>query len=226
MPFSSLPIAGLSLKLSFYFSFCYCFHCFSTFSQREEYIKGLRRHGISIDVMGTCGEKQIDFSLEQGETKFFQSYRFIFAMENSLCDDYITEKAFHAFYVNHIAGAIPVLYGAGNYADFFPDGSYIDIRKFHTIVDLVFFIKQMRDPEMKDYLRLFYQWQTNLNPIYKEGFEFFNNSDIYDQSVSLVPSWSRLCDKLWKNNNNTASNNVDNIKAHLGNCYAAVVPKY
>ena len=54
-------------------------------------------------------------------------YLFVFAFENSVQQDYVTEK----FYIPLMAGAVPVYLGAPNIASFAPDAeSYIDVSKF------------------------------------------------------------------------------------------------
>jgi hypothetical protein len=56
-------------------------------------------------------------------------YKFVFAFENAIQQDYVTEK----FYIPLMAGAVPVYLGAPNIAEFAPDdNSYIDVNTFDS----------------------------------------------------------------------------------------------
>jgi hypothetical protein len=80
-------------------------HC-ETASRRENYIKELRKH-IDIDIYGKCTgyfENSLPDPCPKGSesncfNKLMNSYKFYLSFENSLCDDYISEK-FWKFY-NH-----------------------------------------------------------------------------------------------------------------------------
>ena len=77
-------------------------HC-ETPSKREEFAKDLSKH-ISIDIFGECSSefkssktdpcKNIKDSTLSNECniQMFNSYKFYLAFENSLCDEYVTEK--------------------------------------------------------------------------------------------------------------------------------------
>lgn len=57
-----------------------------------------------------------------------RAHAFALAAENSRADDYVTEKVYDAL----AAGALPVYFGARNFAEFVPNGSVIDGRRFRT----------------------------------------------------------------------------------------------
>lgn len=84
-------------------------------SPRLRYINQLRNY-ISVDLFGKCGKNcPIYFrnTKIKGDCKEIigKSYKFYFAFENSICNDYITEKFFHILRYN----IIPVVMGGGNY---------------------------------------------------------------------------------------------------------------
>ncbi|XP_028027188.1 alpha-(1,3)-fucosyltransferase C-like [Bombyx mandarina] len=85
----------------------------------------LNKHGLSVDVYGECGNK---ICPRDDESKCFKlikrDYYFYFAFENSLSEDYVTEKLLTAIR-NY---AIPVVYGAANYTRFMPNGTYLNGR--------------------------------------------------------------------------------------------------
>ena len=63
-------------------------------SRRLEYIENLKKY-ISVDVFGKCGSKKCIETTHKGcKETISKEYKFYFAFENSLCNDYITEKFF------------------------------------------------------------------------------------------------------------------------------------
>ena len=70
----------------------------------------------------------------------FSRYKFVIAIENSNCQDYVTEKLVHAV----ASGSIPIVAGIGdapNYLKFMPKNSYINIYDFASIDSLVSHLK-------------------------------------------------------------------------------------
>ncbi|XP_045120149.1 alpha-(1,3)-fucosyltransferase C-like [Portunus trituberculatus] len=99
-----------------------------TKSRREDFVSRLKAW-IKVDVFGGCGKLKCERSnhgqcLEMLE----KDYKFYFSFENSLCQDYVTEKFFNAMTVN----VIPVVYGFGNYSAIAPPHSYINALDFPT----------------------------------------------------------------------------------------------
>ena len=70
-------------------------HC-DTLSKRELYVEVLKQY-ISVDILGACGEKW-DCGRRLVHDQCFDiynsTYRYSIAFENTLCQDYITEKFF------------------------------------------------------------------------------------------------------------------------------------
>ena len=72
-------------------------------------------------------------------------------MENSVCDDYVTEKLWRAFYI----GAVPVVYGSPLAKDIFPTNrSAIEVTDFAGPQQLAEFIAELNqnDDEYEKYL--------------------------------------------------------------------------
>ena len=59
-------------------------------------------------------------------------YKFYLALEDSLCEDYVTEKFFRFLHRDVVAVAL----GAANYSLFVPQGTYVDVRDFRSPKDL------------------------------------------------------------------------------------------
>ena len=98
---------------------------------------------VRVDSLSSClhntGTRRVPTSRAQ-ETAALLRYKFVLAVENSVCPDYITEKALRPYRV----GAVPIVFeargagGAGdrppvpNYAQYFPKGSYINAAAFDS----------------------------------------------------------------------------------------------
>jgi alpha-1,3-fucosyltransferase len=66
-------------------------------------------------------------------------YKFYISFENSVCEDYITEKFFKVLNYN----LIPIVLGGANYSKFAPSKSYIDVRDFRLIGQLAEYLKYL-----------------------------------------------------------------------------------
>ena len=92
-----------------------------TQSRRELYVEQLRQF-ISVDVYGHCGTLQCPNSRlptrEACDAMVAEKYLFYLAFENSLCEDYFTEKLQRA-----LSGwLVPVVLGGADY-----DGILLDV---------------------------------------------------------------------------------------------------
>ena len=92
-------------------------NCFAP-SLRLEYINELNKY-VNVDVFGQCGQEcptHFKNSNKTGDCKEIigRDYKFYLAFENTICDDYITEKFFGILMYN----VIPVVLGGGSYSNF------------------------------------------------------------------------------------------------------------
>jgi hypothetical protein len=74
-------------------------------SGRGEVLQELMRHGVTSDNFGSCHHNKEE--PPGGKMHLLQSYKFGFAMENSIWQDYITEKLFQVY----VSGAVPIVVG-------------------------------------------------------------------------------------------------------------------
>ncbi len=91
-------------------------HC-NTPSLRETYVRQLRKF-IPVDIYGGCG----NLTCERNHSHWLshpkcydmleRKYKFYLSFENSMCDDYVTEKFF--LVMDH--NIVPVVYGKANYS--------------------------------------------------------------------------------------------------------------
>ena len=81
--------------------------------------------------------------------KFFSSYKFSIAMENSEGDGYISEKIIDSF----ISGTLPIYYGDYNLDEYINPKSYILIKNEKNIKKKIEYIKEI-DHDDKKYLKI------------------------------------------------------------------------
>ena len=117
-------------------------HC-NTASLREAYVAELARH-IPVNILGPCYNTSASASTcvrgdYKCEAKEFTHYYFYLAFENSICEDYITEKVWSRM----SNGLVPVVLGGGNYARDLPPHSYIDVKDFASPRLLANYLKEV-----------------------------------------------------------------------------------
>ena len=72
--------------------------------------------------------------------KTLKNYKFYLAFENSLCQDYITEKLFLAMH----AGVLPIAYGGLTKEDYLkvvPPNTFIHAEDFQSVQELADYLK-------------------------------------------------------------------------------------
>ncbi|KAL7633869.1 UNVERIFIED_CONTAM: hypothetical protein RMT77_015830 [Armadillidium vulgare] len=114
---------------------------------RENFVELIKKE-FRLDIFGRCGQTCDDYSglniygnIIGGNPcdQRIPNYAFYLAVENSLCDDYVTEKIYKAWHF----GVIPVVIGKVNYSMFAPPKSYIDYRDFSSIAELIAYLKKV-----------------------------------------------------------------------------------
>ncbi|KAF0311927.1 Alpha-(1,3)-fucosyltransferase C [Amphibalanus amphitrite] len=101
-------------------------HCI-TVCKREQYVAKLRRY-IAVDTFGKCGEQQCSGNKDDCYRRLAETHLFYLSFENSLCDDYITEKFWFALRY----GMVPVVRGPSpqSYHRVAPPNSFIHVEDF------------------------------------------------------------------------------------------------
>ena len=103
---------------------------------------------ISIHNYGKC-LKNREFPSNQSDELVLAQYKFIYAVENSLCTDYVSEKWVRGLRV----GTIPVVAGVNGFPDYtrFDPALdlpvYVNIARFNSSKDLVEHLKQIGENE-------------------------------------------------------------------------------
>lgn len=133
-------------------------HC-HTFSKREKYVRKLQEH-IQVDVYGGCGPfkcaRNDSHWLSEPEcyVQLATQYKFYLSFENSICQDYVTEKLFNI--LQH--DMVPVVLGGGDYVSIAPPHSYIDTAWFKTPADLAAYLLYLDGHD--DLYEKFFEWKT------------------------------------------------------------------
>jgi alpha-1,3-fucosyltransferase len=105
-------------------------HC-KTPGLRETYVRKLSKF-IPIDIYGRCGNLTCprntihSYSDPKCYNLMEMKYKFYLSFENSICEDYVTEKFFEIMKRK----MIPIVYGGANYTKIAPIHSYIDAMQF------------------------------------------------------------------------------------------------
>ncbi|XP_013199806.2 alpha-(1,3)-fucosyltransferase B [Amyelois transitella] len=109
-----------------------------TSTERDQYVKELMKL-IKVDSYGLClknKEMPLKFTedylnnLDNEEfLKFVARYKFVIAIENGICNDYVTEKFWRAIKI----GTVPIYFGSPSVRDWFPnEQSAILIKDYPT----------------------------------------------------------------------------------------------
>ena len=114
--------------------------------QRDVLIAALSRY-VNIDIYGKCARKFKQYQRVDTCVRFaseceqkLRRYKFGIAFENSLCQDYVTEKYWDAIY----RGSIPVVHGGSRYdAKLVIPGSFIDAKSFKSVRDLAMHLQHV-----------------------------------------------------------------------------------
>jgi len=149
-------------------------------SKRDAYVKELEKH-IQVDKYGRCGNLtcQKDWvGQDQGCMGMIdKQYKFYLSLENSFCQDYVTEKFFKILPLD----VIPIVRGGAIYSDFAPHKWYINTDEFKTPHDLA------------NYLKILEADQEKYSSYFKYRDRYTSNAYF---GIKDLPSWCDLCEKL------------------------------
>ncbi|KAH0567983.1 alpha-(1,3)-fucosyltransferase B isoform X1 [Cotesia glomerata] len=126
-----------------------------TMNGRDLYVSQLMKL-ISIDSYGTCiNNKHLPKQLKENYLnhldsdefrKFVGQYKFTLAIENAVCEDYITEKLWRPL----IVGSVPIYYGSPSFKDWLPNNnSAISINDFEDPKKLTEYLKELINDDVK-----------------------------------------------------------------------------
>ncbi|CAH2234842.1 jg13244 [Pararge aegeria aegeria] len=120
-----------------------------TATERDSYVRELMKF-INIDSYGAClKNKELpqkfkdDYLNNLNDNEFLHfiaRYKFVLALENGVCEDYVTEKFWRAIKV----GNVPIYFGSPSIKDWFPNNkSAILIQDYPTPETMSVYIKKL-----------------------------------------------------------------------------------
>ncbi len=153
-----------------------------TNSQRELLVRNLTQF-IPVDIYGACGNGSHTCA-DRAECNVMLSryYRFYLSFENSLCQDYVTEKLYRTLMYD----TVPVVYGGSDYSLYLPQGSYVNAMDFDSPEKLSNHLKKLM---VNDELYLSY----------------FNWKRKYTVKLRPFDGWCSLCHLLHDRNSEKKS---------------------
>ncbi|KAJ8729960.1 hypothetical protein PYW07_016998 [Mythimna separata] len=113
----------------------------------------LSEYNMTLDVFGECAENKCPHN-ETCWKKLENDYYFYLSFENSINDDYVTEKLLNA--LQHYT--VPIVYGGANYTRFMPDGIYLNAR---TVTEKELVKKMVDIINNKEKYYDFFRWHNH-----------------------------------------------------------------
>ena len=176
-------------------------HC-KTNSMREHYVREMQKV-MGVDIFGGCGveppcpkkSKNISECIEKTALK----YKYYLAFENTLVEDYVTEKVFRWFNKDIIV----VVRGGSNYSRILPPGTVVDAGDFKSPTELGKYLKELAQNKKRytEYLKRKdnYYSTGKLVPAQEANCklcEYLNNLDAHRKSYNNIMKWWL---KNWRN---------------------------
>ncbi|KAH3858323.1 4-galactosyl-N-acetylglucosaminide 3-alpha-L-fucosyltransferase FUT6-like [Dreissena polymorpha] len=152
--------------------------------RREDYVQELKNAGLEIDIYGGCSQQGLHLPRFRADdiNKTLSQYFFYFSFENSICEDYVTEKLF----ANYNYDVIQVVRGGADYKKLLPANSYIHSADFDSPAKLAEYLKELAGNKTK-YIEMLAKKQSVLW-----------NGILADDDPSYSKSFCTLCKKLRK----------------------------
>lgn len=150
---------------------------------RLKFVQNLERL-IQVDTYGNCGKLECPrFALKCDE--ILSSHKFYLSLENSECQDYITEKFWKNAFTHHL---VPIVYGTTrkDYEKVAPPNSFIHLSDFKNMTSLVEYIKylDMNDTAYNEYFEWSKQGSTT----------WYNEAQVASPESLLCPIVHKLRD--------------------------------
>ena len=170
---------GKSKKVAWVVSNC------KTPSKRDRYVKDLKKY-IDVDIYGKCGTLSCNKST--CFTMINSTYKFYLALENSICEDYITEKLYRTL---HLGGIIPVVLGGADYSKLLPPHSVINVMDYSSPRALAEYLHKLdrNDTLYNEY----FQWRNHYDSKGNEALcslcAYLHNGTLLSKVYGYMSQW-------------------------------------
>ena len=156
-------------------------------SRRELYVRDLN-HYIGVDTYGGCGPYRCNHRSRCHGNLLTNTYKFYLSFENSLCTDYVTEKAWQILKYP----IVPVVLGRVNYKDILPPNSFIDVRDFASPKDLSTYLLMLHKNDTL--YNAYFKWKSDFQlgrgkPIMCEACDYFHRNRDVKQTLDTEHFW-------------------------------------
>ncbi|XP_022109003.1 glycoprotein 3-alpha-L-fucosyltransferase A-like [Acanthaster planci] len=131
-------------------------NCKGTFWPRTDFVRELQRY-VQVDAYGTCGDLKCQPAWSaKCNRDLLREYKFYLSLENSECEDYITEKLWNK---PLLQGVVPVVYGPRReiYEELLPPNSFIYIGDYKNVKELADYLKVLN--HRTELYAQYLQWQ-------------------------------------------------------------------
>lgn len=130
-------------------------HCETLQWNRKLFVNDIQEI-VHLEKYGKCGDVEIPWNNFEALKEALSPYKFYLSLENSCCEDYITEKFWRALEL----GMVPVVVGAPSeyYHKVAPPHSFIHPDQFESLAELALYLVDLNANDHK-YLEYF-KWRN------------------------------------------------------------------
>ena len=137
-------------------------------SKRLDYIEELKSF-VQIDIYGKCSKEptnRCDNKEICNQESLSRKYKFYFAFENSVCNDYVTEKFLNTLYNHDI---VPVVLGGVGHEKYAPKSAFINALDYETPEQLAKYLLYLNSNETA--YNAFFSWKRWIVPYPNNPFQ-------------------------------------------------------
>ncbi|KAK5969092.1 Fucosyl transferase [Trichostrongylus colubriformis] len=157
-------------------------HC-ATNSLRESYVRELKK-SFPVDIYGSCGQ----LKCARGgacENMLDKDYHFYIAFENSICEDYITEKLWNQGYQRDV---VPLVLKRSIVEPFVPPNSFIAVDDFHSTEEMASYLHYLM--KNKTAYAEYFSWRREYKVVFLNG--------KYHDATERPWGFCQVCRLLWE----------------------------
>ena len=201
-------------------------------SYYKEVLSALTDHSI-VKTFGSCSHDK----LSPLDEDLLKNYKFILAVENKICTDYITEKLARAYRLQMIPIVLDVPVGGSNssyvpdYAKFVPPKSLINLANFSSLRDAANYIKKVAGDEKlwmkymshRNWYSQMQKWKSHYDDIIglpvcrlaERALNMSTSSRKTREKVASTPGCITNSSLIWRFTEDEANISVDSSKLNV-----------